>query len=1238
MKNPFFKRLLKASLILGCFLMTSCEESIREANNPHGVFGDYVLQSSSNSDTTETYSANLDYYLDPAKNTIAVAVGKCTDSAVTVPSKYNGLNVTAIYDSGFANDTQLTSIVLPSSIAAFGSQAFLNTSLTTLTIPAAVTTLPASCLMSCRKLTKVIFASRDSAIPFTAIGDFCFAGDVALDIMPFPKGLQTIGECAFEGCLVLPRAIFREGFTTVGAGAFMNCKSLGLAYFPSTISSIGDYAFKNCPLAKAYFSSKALPSGYLETTQNWNYVATTNATAAYVPVSLEKSTINYGSNFYYGKNDPDQGDKDYDIIIYLYNGTTTANLTIPSTLEDTDGTHKVVGIDVNAVKDHTELTSVTFGANLQFINANAFSGDNNLTAINFDAATDLTTIGDYAFYSSAVTNYSGITSLTIPSSVVTIGAHAFENYGYVTDLSFAGVSDGTAHLTSIGDKAFALLGSSSANHSLSLTLPGTLTSIGANAFLGSSIIKSLTFGDPSVATTLEVGDSAFKDLFFLVSLNFSSSKNATWKNATVDKVVATNTFALTYVYDPNGHNVVLGALIDDHTFLHSVYLPTSVQLMGGNSFANRARLSLYLAATSISGWANGWNTFAYTSFGDFSVAASGRDFIPTYYGVSSTGKKLIPYYWNSTTEVGSTVSSTGATQLFDFVETATGSNRVVCSRYYYDGLTTADLTPEIPSSFTYNSVTYSVIEVGKGAFCFSSLKGSSKISDTFTIASGDNSEMTSVVIPDAVTTIDDYAFFGCGPLSTVSDGTAGHFPTSLTKLGFFSFAYSGITAAYLPGGLSSIGETAATGAVGSSPFLGCFKLTTLQVNSNLTTAGQNYYTSDNVLYKSGSNSTYQEMITMASGTTYSAENNTCTIPNGCTTIDSRAFRGQRQVQKIKFPYSLTSIGEYFIDSIGSAYDQTGTGYNDLQSVRFYSTGSTYTSAQCSSIGQIAFWGCKNLTTCELPAKLTSIGNQAFYNCNKLAYFPTNSTDAGTKGVLDFSTLTNLTMLGNQAFQGCSQISELTLSSNLSSTGTNTFNGCSGLTSVTLQSGLTTIGGGAFQNCNNSAFTTISIPNTVTSIGDSAFKKDTGLTTVTLSSGLTAIKNNAFDGCSSITNITFPAGSSDCTVSQLAFSSCSKLTQIVIPSNVKFSFSGTNYPFLNCSSLTGIYLDITGTTYNTRGTSYYPLRFNYKNTSTTGNTIPIYCHDASSSTASGASGIGSWHYDNGVVTIGVGADS
>jgi uncharacterized repeat protein (TIGR03803 family) len=81
----------------------------------------------------------------------------------------------------------------------------------------------------------------------------------------------------------------------------------------------------------------------------------------------------------------------------------------------------------------------------------------------------------------------------------------------------------------------------------------------------------------------------------------------------------------------------------------------------------------------------------------------------------------------------------------------------------------------------------------------------------------------SYTIPNSVTSIGDYAFYGCTSLTSVTIGT------NVTSMGFFAFGWcTNLTSVTIPASVTSIGESA---------FAGCTNLTSVTIPTSVTSIG-----------------------------------------------------------------------------------------------------------------------------------------------------------------------------------------------------------------------------------------------------------------------------------------------------------------------------------------------------------------------------------------------------------------
>ena len=295
------------------------------------------------------------------------------------------------------------------------------------------------------------------------------------------------------------------------------------------------------------------------------------------------------------------------------------------------------------------------------------------------------------------------------------------------------------------------------------------------------------------------------------------------------------------------------------------------------------------------------------------------------------------------------------------------------------------------------------------------------------------SNLTSIAIPDSVTSIGGSAFSGCSALTSIT------IPDSVTSIGGSAFYNcSGLTSITIPNSVFSIGE---------SVFDGCSKLV-YNVKENLKYLGsaQNPY-----LYLTGPTST---SIAEAN-----IDKNCRFIAMGMTqrgNYGRGAFYGCNKLTSITIPDSVTSIS-------GWAF----SGCSGLTSITIPNS--------VTSIGGGAFEGCSGLTSVTIPDSVNYIGRYAFNGCS---------------GLTSITIPDSVTSIGSYAFEYCSGLTSITIGNSVTSIGSYAFEYCSGLTSITIPDSVTSIGDSAFKDC--SGLTSITIGNSVTSIGRYAFNGCTWL--------------------------------------------------------------------------------------------------------------------------------------------------
>lgn len=187
-----------------------------------------------------------------------------------------------------------------------------------------------------------------------------------------------------------------------------------------------------------------------------------------------------------------------------------------------------------------------------------------------------------------------------------------------------------------------------------------------------------------------------------------------------------------------------------------------------------------------------------------------------------------------------------------------------------------------------------------------------------------NTNITTLIVKEGVTSIGDYAFLGCYKISNIS------FPNSLTSIGYSAFdPCSGLTEITLPENLI---------------YLGGYSLTSGNFSS-------------------------------------------ISIPIGITSIEKYTFANCKKLKSVSLPDTLTSIGEGTFNQCTSL-DSFNIPKNvvDIGRYAFWNCTSLKHIEIPSGIPQInegTFDNCSSLKSISIPSSVVSIGESAFYGCNSL---------------------------------------------------------------------------------------------------------------------------------------------------------------------------------------------------------------------------------------------------------------
>ena len=163
-------------------------------------------------------------------------------TSITLPASQ-----TSIGDYAFMSCTDLTSVNFNALILleTIGQSAFHSSGLSgSLTLPASVTSIGHYAFQSCSSLTSVSFQSGSQ---LETIGNFAFS-DSGLTSITLPASQTSIGSYAFYKCSSLTSVNFNALILleTIGEGAFLQSGLTGSINLPASLTSIGNIAFKSC--------------------------------------------------------------------------------------------------------------------------------------------------------------------------------------------------------------------------------------------------------------------------------------------------------------------------------------------------------------------------------------------------------------------------------------------------------------------------------------------------------------------------------------------------------------------------------------------------------------------------------------------------------------------------------------------------------------------------------------------------------------------------------------------------------------------------------------------------------------------------------------------------------------------------------------------------------------------------------------------------------------------------------
>ena len=722
-----------------------------------------------------------------------------------------------------------------------------------------------------------------------------------------------------------------------------------------------------------------------------------------------------------------------------------------SNLTSTNIPNRVTSIGYRAFHYCSSLTSIDIPSGVTSIGGDTFFYCNKLTTVTFSNPSMMTSIGTSAF-----AGCNSLTSINIPNTVTSIEPNAFQNCSNLTALTmfnpapvainanvFSGVNKTNCTLTvpasaiaayqsadvwkdfnitggGLSLKAFPndLLLGSTAGYENRFYMQGETVNLTATPAQGASFINWTNANGEIVSNNA--------DYSFSITGNVNITANFAGQAVSIDIDMAGTLNSISYAEIIN--KLIITGNIDAR----------DIKFMRDNMLS---LTELDLSGATIVGYTGSGGTIS----SNYTYPANEMPY-RSFYNKASLISVVMP---SSATSIGSYAfyNCSGLTSI-DIPQNVTS----IGSSTFSDcsNLTSINISQKVTSiesyvfencsSLTSIEIPQSVTSIGNWAFygCSSlATLNFNAINCSSTSYPTGWTNLTTVNIGEDVKVIPSSFLRDCNKVTSII------IPESVTSIGIYAFSGTGIDSITIPSGITNIGNYAfnnctrlqtvnynATNCttMGSTVFSGSSSFTTLNIGSNVTKIPDNAFNGCNKL----SSINIPNGVTSIGNYAFSSCSNftSIVIPNSVTSIGNYAFKGCSNLSSINIPSGITSIGNSVFESC-----------SNLTSIDIPNG--------ITSIGTSAFSGCSNLVSIDIPNSVTSIGNDAFNSCSSL---------------MSINIPNGITSIDYSTFQGCRNLTSINIPDGVTSIGVWAFQNCSSLTSIVIPNGVTSIGSSAFQNC------------------------------------------------------------------------------------------------------------------------------------------------------------------------------
>ena len=470
----------------------------------------------------------IQYTVNTSTNVITITGYTGSVSELTIPSIIDGKNVTTINDGAFKGHSELTAVSLPSGLTTMGIKVFEGTAISSITVPASVTTAGNWVNGPFAGMEQLTTATVEEGM--TALTANLFSQASSLTSVTLPDSLTSIGNYAFRLCTGLSSIDLPETVKTIGSNAFESCTGLTGITLPDTVTSIGNNAFKSCTgLTEVNLSAGLTSIG------DRAFAGCTKITAVSLPSGLRTMGI------------------------YVFEDTAISSITVPASVTSADnwvnGPFAGMG----------QLTEATVEEGMTALPANLFSQASSLTSVTLPDS--LTSIGNYAFR-----QCTGLSSIDLPETLKTIGTNVFESCTGLTGITLPDT------VTSLGDNAF-----KSCTGLTEVNLSAGLTSIGDSAFAGCTKLAGISLPSGLKALGIKVFEgTAISSITVPASVTSASN----WVNGPFAGMGQLTTATV-----EEGMTALPDNLFSQATSLKNITLPDSLTSIGSYAFRQCTGLS-----------------------------------------------------------------------------------------------------------------------------------------------------------------------------------------------------------------------------------------------------------------------------------------------------------------------------------------------------------------------------------------------------------------------------------------------------------------------------------------------------------------------------------------------------------------------------------------------------------------------------------------------------------------------